>query len=119
MHSAGICAGPGEEGFAEHKALDENEDLAGKEWAEIDQVPSPIPLGAICQPALFDLSKLPGTNGRLGRWGNSRPPISPSPCSAGYLGRSRQIGSATPPSFLAKAMCGAFGNVRGVVRRNL
>src|SRR5215470_517636 len=26
-------------------------------------------------------------------------PFSPSPCSAGYLGRSRQIRSATPPSF--------------------
>src|SRR5262245_6514060 len=43
----------------------------------------------------------PGTNPRLVRWTSSRPPISPSPCSAGYLGRSRQIRSATPPSFLS------------------
>src|SRR5262249_57199574 len=42
----------------------------------------------------------PGTNPRLVRCMSSRPPISPSPCSAGYLGRSRQIRSATPPSFL-------------------
>jgi len=27
----------------------------------------------------------PGTNPRLVRWTSSRPPISPSPCSAGYL----------------------------------
>src|SRR6266508_3400036 len=43
--------------------------------------------------------------------GSSRPPISPSPCSAGYLGRSRQIGSATPPPFWQRR----FG--KGDVRR--
>src|SRR5262249_57742638 len=45
--------------------------------------------------------KLAGPNRRVVRWRGSRPPISPSPCSAGYLGRSRRIRSATPPSFSA------------------
>src|SRR5262249_41454110 len=50
----------------------------------------------------------PGTNPRVVRWTSSRPPISPSPCSAGYVGRSRQIRSATPPSFFRSATPPSF-----------
>jgi hypothetical protein len=42
------------------------------------------------QRALSHRAPPTGTNGRVARCRNSRPPISPSPCSAGYPGRSRE-----------------------------
>jgi hypothetical protein len=43
-----------------------------------------------------------GTNRRGTHCHDSRPPISPSPCSAGYLGRSRHMGRLRPCLFGAR-----------------
>jgi hypothetical protein len=77
MRCVGICAGPAVEGFAEHKALGENEDLASKGGPKSIKFEPQFPLGAICQPAVFLIPALPGTNGRLVRWEAAGRPFPP------------------------------------------
>src|SRR4030081_1757084 len=76
-------------------------EAGGSPCKELERGAGAIEPGAInsagqtppCRPFRFR-----GTNRVAGHYTGSRPPIPPSPCSAGYLGRSRHE-SATPLSF--------------------
>src|SRR5205807_6053469 len=101
MRCARICADPEVEGFAEHKALDENEDLAGTGWAEsIGFQARGLPLRRVRDVSrLFLMPKLSGTNGCLVRWEAAGRPFPPPRARPVIYGVVDRLGRLRPRLF--------------------